>query len=83
MYRPRPHVAGRAQLERAQADARFWRNYALLYRWAVRVDRPAEMVALVTSRIPSQRQPVDLWPARRREAPQGVPPRPRIRLPRR
>lgn len=73
----RPVVPGRAQLQRCRDDTQFWRNYALLYRYAVRVDRAAEMVALVTSRIPTQRQPVELWPARR-PVPVGSPPHPRI-----
>ena len=82
MYRPRPHVAGRAQLQRCQSDAHWWRNYAALARFA----RPTHLP-------PFHRQNKRrLWPRReyflaqipqQRAVPQGAPPRPRFSLPRR
>lgn len=73
--RPLP---GQAKLDRCREEAQFWRNFALLLPYAVRVDREREQAARVAARIPSQRRPVDLRPA-----PAGLPPARRIGLPRR
>lgn len=75
MLRRPASLPGQARLDRCREEARFWRNYALLYRWAVPVDRVGEATARAASRIPSQRHPVGLRPT-----PRGVPPTGRIQL---
>jgi len=74
MLRRPQRLPGQARLDRCREEARFWRNYALLYRFGVPVDRVAEQTARVASRIPTQRRPVDLRPA-----PTGIPARPNTR----
>jgi len=72
------NVPGRAQLEKARAEAHWWRNYAALYQFAVRVDREAERKAREErrlARIPQQRRPVDLWPVPRAGHARFTPPR--------
>ena len=62
-----------AKIREQAADIQFWRNYAALFPYAVRVDRDAEAAARALTRIPTQRRPVDLWP---RVAPTGTPAKP-------
>lgn len=81
MYR-KPVLPGRIQLAKCQAEVRFWRNYAALYRYAVHVNEEAEAAARLAARIPRQRQSADLWPPRR-PTPPGLPSQPRLRLPHR
>jgi hypothetical protein len=71
MLRRPQRLPGQARLDRCREEAQFWRNYALLYRFAVPVDRAAERAARVASRIPTQRRPVDPRPT-----PTGAPARP-------
>jgi hypothetical protein len=71
----RPHVfPGQARLDRCRDELQFWRNYACLLPYAVKVDRAP------VARIPAPRRPADPWP---RPTPQGLPPASRIGLPRR
>jgi hypothetical protein len=65
------------RLAAALDDVQTLISFIALLPYAVKVNREAEHQALVASRIPVQRHPVDLWPVPR-PTPQGVPPRSRI-----
>lgn len=69
MTRPLP-LPGQARLDRCRDELQFWRNYACLLPYTVRVDRDGERAARLAARIPSQRRPVDLRP---RATPPGLP----------
>lgn len=65
------HADCHRQLADALDDVQALLNLIALLPYAVRVDHVAERVA---GRVPTQRRPVDLWPAR--SAPAGAPARP-------